>query len=296
MAPNTFGELFRVTTWGESHGPAIGCVIDGCPAGLLLSVDDLLPDLARRRPGTHPHTSARSEPDHPEILSGIFEGKTLGTPISILIRNLDVDSSKYAPSLLRPGHADTTYRAKYGHSDYRGGGRASARETAARVAAGAVAKKLLLPARIQTRLLLPEPEAIDAAIASGDTLGGLVECTVTHPPSHLGDPVFAKLEAQLAYALLSIPGTRGFEIGDGFASSHLRGTQDPHRGGTLGGISTGEPLLIRVPFKPASSHQKAVPAGSRHDPCIAIRGAVVIEAMVALVLADRLLMQRVARL
>ena len=320
MGSNSFGTLFRITTWGESHGKAIGVVIDGCPAGLPLSESDINQELALRKGGTSPYVTPRKEPDIAEIYSGVFEGVTTGAPISIVIFNKDVDSSKYEPikDLLRPGHANFTYLKKYGVFDYRGGGRASARETACRVAAGAVAKKLLHLSEIKFQTRLREmPEHVE-----GDSVGGVVEAIALNVPVGLGDPVYEKLEANLAKAMLSIPASKGFEIGCGFAAARMRGSEhndgfgldeegkveltSNHAGGTLGGISTGEPIVVRVAFKPTSSIQKpqqtvskdgvectlTLPEGSRHDPCVAIRAVPVVEAMMALVLADALLMHR----
>lgn len=356
MGSNSFGTIFRITTWGESHGPAIGVVIDGCPAGLELSEQDLIPDLQRRAPGSNPHTSARKEPDYPQILSGVFEGKTTGTPISILIPNQDAESQAYRSleNLLRPGHANFTYLAKYGIFDYRGGGRSSGRETACRVAAGSVAKKFLMQKQISiqayvkqigsikaTELELssaltnpvycPDSKASQKMIAElervrleGDSLGGVVEFLVLGLPPGLGDPIYEKLEANLAKALLTLPATKGFEIGSGFNGAAMQGswhndlyenqegeirTKTNSAGGILGGISTGMPLVGRVAFKPASSIAKPqttvtkeghaatleLPPGSRHDPCVAIRAVPVVEAMVALVLIDALLLNRCAR-
>lgn len=325
MGSNSFGTLFRITTWGESHGPAIGVVIDGCPAGLEISEEDIFHELKKRRPGTSPYTSPRQESDQPQILSGVFEGKTTGAPISISIANRDADSRPYhaMQDVLRPGHATYTYLQKYGHVDHRGGGRASARETAARVAAGAVAKKLLArhDISIEAALLDLDLEKLAQVQEEGDSLGGVIECVSTGVPAGLGDPIYDKLEAKLAYAMLSIPAARGVEFGAGFASANMRGsehndlfttdiegnvvTETNHAGGTLGGISTGMPLVFRVPFKPTSSIQKpqatlttektpttfTLPKGSRHDPCVAIRAAPVVEAMTALVLVDALLKQ-----
>lgn len=358
MASNFFGQIFRITTFGESHGKAIGVVIDGCPAGLSLAEADIDRDLALRQPGGSPYTSPRAETDRVEILSGLFEGKTTGAPIALLIWNRNADSSKYEPikDLLRPGHANFTYLEKYGIFDYRGGGRSSARETAARVAAGAVAKKLiahfgievcafvaeiggiaieepshtsLKTAVLQSPLFCPDAkaaaqmmQAIEEAKKEGDSLGGILQCVATGVPAGLGDPVYGKLEAQLASAMLSLPATKGFEIGSGFSAARMRGSehndafdadeqgqitpQTNLAGGTLGGISTGLPLTFRVAFKPTSSivkRQKTVdirgekrdfvlPEGSRHDPCVAIRAVPIVEAMTALVLADALLLNR----
>lgn len=360
MASNSFGTIFKITTWGESHGKAIGVVIDGCPAGLEIDVSEINAALASRAPGKSPYTTPRTEEDKAEILSGVFEGKTTGAPISILIANKDADSSKYEPikELLRPGHANYTYLEKYGIFDYRGGGRASARETAARVAAGAVAKKLLnyygisvvayikqigpieaaidgenIAARTYASpLFCPDPIAeremaalIDQAKTEGDSLGGLVEFMALSLPPGLGDPVYQKLEAVLAYAMMSLPATKGFEIGSGMRAAAMRGsehndlfvleegkvkTATNYAGGTLGGISTGMPLVGRVAFKPTSSIMKPqetlstskeqasfeLPAGSRHDPCVAIRAVPIVEAMAALVIADALLLNRCAKL
>lgn len=339
MASNSFGTLFKITTWGESHGKAIGVVIDGCPAGLELSEDEVNAALAMRAPGRSPFTSPRREPDRAEILSGLYEGKTTGAPISIIIPNRDVDSSKYEPikDLLRPGHANFTYLEKYGVFDFRGGGRASARETACRVAAGAVAKKLLQTYSIAVGAALKEvggisaddsaavTAALDAAIAEGDSLGGVIEFCIDPIPAGLGDPVYEKLEANLAYAMMGLPATKGFEIGEGFAAAAMKGsehndlfcrkndkitTETNHSGGTLGGISTGMPIVGRVAFKPASSIKRAqatvtitgatatlqLPEGSRHDPCVALRAVPIVEAMAALVVADALLLNRCARL
>ncbi len=365
MAANFFGQIFRITTFGESHGAAIGVVIDGCPAGLELTKEEIDQELKLRQPGNSRYTSPRSEKDEAQILSGIFEGKTTGAPIAIVIWNKDADSTKYEPikHLLRPGHANFTYLHKYGIFDYRGGGRSSARETAARVAAGAVAKKLLahfgivlcafaaeiggiaiaepnldsLPQlkadSLRNPLFCPDPKAaekmmeeIEKAKLEGDSLGGILQCAVAHLPVGLGDPVYGKLEANLAAAMLSLPATKGFEIGSGFSAARMKGsehndsfyldangqitTATNYAGGTLGGISTGRPLTFRVAFKPTSSIQKTqktidlqgeespfdLPEGSRHDPCVAIRAVPIVEAMTALVLADALLMNRCARL
>ncbi|MCC5832638.1 MAG: chorismate synthase [Chlamydiales bacterium] len=301
---NSFGQIFRITTWGESHGKAIGVVIDGCPAGLEISEEEINAELARRAPGKQKHTSQRKEPDHAEILSGFFEGKTTGTPISILIPNRDVDTSKYEPikDLVRPGHANAAYLKKYGIFDWRGGGRASARETACRVAAGAVAKKLLRSYGVHVEARLIERGEIE----EGDSAVGVVEGRVEGVPAGLGEPVYQKMEAVLAQAMLSLPASKGFEIGEGFAAARMRGSDHNLRptGGTLGGITDGEPLFFRVAFKPTSSIAKPqetttlsgeratfmLPEGSRHDPCVAIRAVPVVESMCALVLADALLM------
>ena len=362
MASNSFGNIFRITTWGESHGKAIGVVIDGCPAGIPLCEDDINIFLARRAPGKGPYTSPRTEKDLGAIYSGVFEGVTTGAPISIIIHNKDADSSKYEgiKDLLRPGHANFTYLEKYGVFDYRGGGRASARETACRVAAAAVAKKVIqcqgidvlahlcavgnisatpqqeypqeleaLRQRVdQSPLFVADPAAeqlMSAAIQDAkekqDSLGGVVEFIATGLPVGLGDPVYEKIEANLAKAMLSIPASKGFEIGRGFEAASLHGsehndtfiqenglttTKTNHAGGTLGGITTGQPLQGRVAFKPTSSIMQPqetvdctgksetflLPAGSRHDPCVAIRAVPVVEAMCCLVLVDALLMHQ----
>ncbi|MCB1106607.1 MAG: chorismate synthase [Chlamydiia bacterium] len=354
MASNYFGTLFRITTWGESHGKGIGVVIDGCPAGIPITEEEINEELGRRVGGKTPYTTPRSEKDRAEIFSGVFEGKTTGAPISIIIFNKDADSSKYEPikDLMRPGHANFTYLEKYGIFDYRGGGRSSARETACRVAAGAVAKKFLSLHNITTHayihsiggisintvdlsaipnspIFCPDPkagekmmEAILKAKEEKDSLGGIIECTTSKLPIGLGDPVYEKLEANLAKGMLTLPATKGFEIGEGFRASSLKGSEHNdtfttdkegniipatnHAGGTLGGISTGLPLTFRVAFKPTSSidkpqktvdtsgHAKTfqLPEGSRHDPCVTIRAVPIVEAMTALTLADALLLSR----
>ena len=360
MAGNTFGELFRVTTAGESHGPGYVCVIDGCPAGLELSADDLLPDLRRRRPGQSKLTTQRDEQDLPELLSGVFEGRTTGTSIAVLFRNADQRSGDYGDikDKYRPGHADYTFDAKYGFRDYRGGGRSSARETVCRVAAGAVAKKLLArdgirvlgyvtrvgdvtadipdPAAVTleqveaspTRCPVPEAAArmealIDAVRKDRDSVGGVCELAAVGVPPGLGEPVFDKLKADLAKALLSLPAVVGFEYGAGFALAGMRGsaandhfipagggitTATNRHGGMLGGISSGLPIVCRVAVKPTSSIPRPQPtvtrAGEptelvvkgRHDPCLLPRFVPMGEAMVALVLADHLLRHRASRL
>ena len=364
MASNFFGQIFRITTFGESHGAGIGVVIDGCPAGLFLTESDINEQLALRQPGKNVYTSPRKEGDIAEILSGLFEGKTTGAPIAIFIRNQDADSSQYESTkhLYRPGHANFTYLAKYGLFDHRGGGRSSARETAARVAAGAVAKKLLAHFHIEctafvfeiggiaihnpdlsdlqklrkktyaSPIFCPDEAAaekimakIDQVKEEKDSVGGILAC-VARVPIGLGDPVYCKLEAMLASAMLSLPATKGFEIGSGFAVARMKGsehndafdideqghvhTATNFAGGTLGGISTGSPLFFRVAFKPTSSIKKSqqtvslqgkkeifqLPETGRHDPCVAIRAVPIIEAMTALVLADALLMGRNAKL
>lgn len=364
MASNSFGNLFKITTWGESHGKAIGVVIDGCPAGLSVDEAVIQSALSMRVPGRSAYTSPRTETDKAEILSGVFEGKTTGAPISIIIPNHDADPSKYAPikDLMRPGHANYTYLEKYGIFDYRGSGRASARETACRVAAGAIAKLLLehhgikliayitqigtvqaapiehdnfeklLASTHQSPLFCPDAAAtaammalIDEAKNEGDSLGGCVEFVALSVPVGLGDPIYQKLEASLASAMMSLPATKGFEIGSGFQCVAMQGsahndafvkeagkvkTASNYAGGTLGGISNGMPIIGRVAFKPPSGIMKTqstlttsgqqatfnLPAGSRHDPCVAIRAVPVVEAMTALVLADALLMNRCVQL
>lgn len=330
MASNSFGTIFRITTWGESHGKAIGVVIDGCPSGLPITEEEINLALAKRAPGKNPLTSPRKEPDCAEILSGVFEGITTGAPISIIIYNCDADSSKYESTkhLLKPGHANFTYLEKYGIFDYRGGGRSSARETACRVAAGAIAKKFIESQGIKISAQLENSEKLEQLIElakqSGDSIGGVVQFTA-HLPSGLGDPVYEKLEANLSHAMMSMPASKGFEIGSGFGASSMLGsthndtfihendqvkTNTNHSGGTLGGISNGMPVYGRVAFKPTSSilqkqdtlnldKQSAtfqLPEGSRHDPCVAIRAVPVVEAMLALVIADSLLLNRCAKL
>lgn len=362
MASNSFGQIFKITTWGESHGKAIGVVIDGCPSGIELCDDDINRELALRAPGRTPLVSPRKEQDHAEIYSGIFKGITTGTPISIIIMNKDIDSSKYEPikHLLRPGHANFTYLAKYGIFDYRGGGRASARETACRVAAGAVAKKLLNCFGIKTlaylqsikdivstqpfitsdnfndvqnkiqdnELFCPDPIAaskmkrmIESLKTQGDSVGGIVSFYINAVPIGLGDPIYEKLEANLAKGMMSLPATKSFEIGRGVDATTINGsehndkfintdegisTETNNSGGILGGITNGSPIYGRVGFKPTSSIQKqsktvsisgqtetfALPTGSRHDPCVAIRAVPIVEAMCALVIADAILMNR----
>lgn len=358
MASNSFGQLFRITTWGESHGKAVGVVIDGCPAGVEICEQEINEALAKRAPGKSQFTSPRKENDSAEIYSGVFEGKTTGTPIAIVIVNQDADSSKYEPikNLLRPGHANYTYLEKYGCFDYRGGGRSSARETACRVAASVLAKKILQAHGVtvmsyiksigdvtadvqydddlsgktyQSPVHCPDQNAemvimerLDMARSEGDSLGGVVEFVALNLPVGLGDPIYEKIEANLAKAMLSIPASKGFEIGEGFAASTMFGsthndayspdkkTTSNHAGGTLGGITTGMPLVGRVAFKPTSSIKKPqqtvdvdgnaevfqLPEGSRHDPCVAIRAVAVVEAMTAIVLADALLLNRVVKL
>jgi chorismate synthase len=352
MSFNSFGHLFRFTSWGESHGPAIGCVVDGCPPGLMLSEADIQPWLDRRRPGSSRFTTQRREPDTVEILSGVFEGQTTGTPISLLIRNIDQRSNDYAEvaQRYRPGHADYAYDVKYGFRDPRGGGRASARETATRVAAGAVARAVLGPdVRIRGYLVelggdaidraafadceidrnpffCPDRHAavrweaaLDAARKAGSSLGAIVEVVATGVPAGWGAPVYWKLDGQLAAGMMSINAVKGVEIGDGFAAARLRGEENAdamrpgadgpvflanHAGGTAGGISTGQPVAVRLALKPTSSiltpvetisrsgEATEISTRGRHDPCVGIRAVPVAEAMMALVLADAKLMQR----
>ena len=351
MSLNTFGHLLRFTTWGESHGPAIGTVVDGCPPGLILSEADIQPFLDKRRPGQSKFTTQRQEPDEVRILSGVYEGQTTGTPISLMIENVDQRSKDYSDvaAKYRPGHADYAYDAKYGLRDPRGGGRSSARETASRVAAGAVARKIITGVTItaylveiggiaidRSRFDLAEidrnpfwcPDAVTAAIweehldaarKSGSSLGAIVECVATGVPAGWGSPLYHKLDAQLANAAMSINAVKAVEIGDGFAAARLRGEENAdrmrpghdgpeflsnHAGGIAGGISTGQPIVVRMALKPTSSiltpvetitkdgQAAEIVTKGRHDPCVGIRAAPVLEAMVALVLADAMLLQR----
>ncbi|AYJ86317.1 chorismate synthase [Sphingomonas paeninsulae] len=349
MSHNSFGHLFRFTTWGESHGPALGAVVDGCPPGLALSETDLQPFLDKRRPGTSRFTTQRQEPDQVKILSGVFEGRTTGTPISLMIENVDQRSKDYSEvaKAYRPGHADYAYDAKYGLRDYRGGGRSSARETAARVAAGGVARAVIPEVTIIAHVVeiggdraetfdAAQIDAnpffcadaaaaarwevlVDEARKSGSSLGAIVECIAIGVPAGWGAPLYAKLDADIASACMSINAVKGVEIGEGFDAARLRGEEnaDPmrpgtdgpeflanHAGGIAGGISTGQPVIVRVAFKPTSSILTPVETitregdatdimtKGRHDPCVGIRGAPVVEAMVALVLADHKLRHR----
>ena len=352
-----FGEVFRIATWGESHGGGVGVVIDGCPPRLALSEQDIQPDLDRRRPGQSDIVTPRKEEDACRILSGVFQGLTLGTPISIMVQNTDArpEAYKEMETMYRPSHADFTYQAKYGIRNWQGGGRASARETIGRVAAGAVAKKLL-------QSLFPEIEIVAYVVAihdieaevnpetvnlreieanvvrcpdtvaatkmierikqvrsDGDSVGGVLEGVIRGAPPGLGEPVFDKLEADLAKAMLSLPATKGFEIGSGFAGARLKGSEhnDPFRmketrvrtlsnfsGGVQGGISNGEPVVFRVAFKPTATIAKPqqtvtvsgenaqLAARGRHDPCVLPRAVPMVEAMAALVLCDHALRQR----
>lgn len=323
---NTFGKLLTLTTYGESHGPAIGGVLCGMPAGVTVDRPLLDSWMAARRPGQSALTTARREEDTVEILSGVLHGVTTGTPIGLLIRNTDQHSSDYGEleHTYRPGHADYTYQAKYGIRDWRGGGRASARETAVRVAAGAIAYGWLrtLGVTIEARRLSPTDEQIKAARADGDSIGGIVECVATGVPAGWGEPVFGKLQATLAAAMMSIPAAKGFEYGMGFAGADRRGSEvidswvpdpaDPrgmrtaanNSGGIQGGISNGEPIVMRVAFKPTATLLRDVEtcndrgeavtlhARGRHDPCVAVRAVPVVAAMAALTLADAALLSR----
>lgn len=302
MSWNSFGRVFRFSTWGESHGPAIGALVDGCPPGLSLSEEDIQPWLDRRRPGVSRNVSPRAEPDRVRILSGVYEGRTTGTPISLMIDNVDARPKDYEPLPARAGHADATYTAKYGLRDPRGGGRASARETAARVAAGAIARLVVPEVRIEARVAeiggsLDEAQwerMLDGARETGSSLGALIECVATGVPAGWGAPVYAKLDADLAAACMSINAVKGVEVGAGFAAARARGednADDAFAGGILGGIATGSPIVLRAAFKPTSSIRGLGVTG-RHDPCVGIRGAPVVEAMVALVLADHKLLHR----
>jgi chorismate synthase len=352
MSFNSFGQLFRVTTWGESHGPAIGCVIDGTPPGLALDVADIQPFLDKRRPGQSKFTTQRQEPDQVKILSGTYEGLTTGTPISLLIENVDQRSKDYSniAAQFRPGHADIAYELKYGIRDPRGGGRSSARETAMRVAAGAVARKIL-GEQVQIRggmvalganwidrarwdwaavennpFFCPDPVAaaawagiLEAVRKRGSSLGAVIEIAATGIKPGLGAPLYGKLDADIAAALMSINAVKGVEIGDGFAAASLQGEEDAdemrmengevrflanHAGGILGGISTSQPIIARFAVKPTSSiltpvrsvdrtgAEVEVVTKGRHDPCVGIRAVPVGEAMLACVLADHLLRHR----
>lgn len=325
MSINSFGHLLRLTTWGESHGPAIGCVLDGCPPGIELTEAQVQRFLDMRRPGTSKNVTPRQEPDTVRILSGVYEDRTSGTPIAMMIDNVDARSKDYPLGLAyRPGHADYAYDQKYGFRDPRGGGRSSARETAMRVAGGAVARLIIPEVAIEARVVEIGGESdaskweamLDAVRTEGDSLGAVVECVATGVPAGWGAPIYAKLSSDLASACMGINAVKGVEIGDGFAAARLKGSEnaDPmrtgvtfeanHSGGIAGGISTGQPIVVRVAFKPTSSIRKPVPsinaAGEevdavtkgRHDPCVGIRGAPVVEAMVALVLADHKLLHR----
>ncbi len=350
MSGNSFGKLFKLTTFGESHGPAIGVVVDGVKPSMPLCEADIQVELDRRRPGQSSITTQRKEADRVEILSGVFEGKTTGTPVALLIRNEDAKEKDYTKikDLFRPGHADFTYFMKYGLRDWRGGGRSSGRETAARVAAGAIAKKILAERKIKivaytfsvgdisakkidlsaiesNPVRCPDveqakrmEEKIQEVRKNGDSIGGVVEAVVKGCPPGLGDPVFDKLSARLAAAMMSIGTIKGVEIGEGFAASKMRGsehndvfyadgdkikTKTNHAGGILGGISTGEDIVLRVAVKPPSSivlpqetvtiakEKTVMQVTGRHDPCICPRVVPVVEAMIALVLVDSLMIQ-----
>jgi chorismate synthase len=299
MSLNRFGHLLTMTTWGESHGPAIGCVVDGCPPGLELDEAWIQQWLDQRRPGTSKQVSPRRETDQVRILSGVYEGRTTGTPISLMIDNVDARPDDYADLPPRLGHADAAYDAKYGHRDPRGGGRASARETAARVAAGAIARLVIPEVTVAARLAEVGGEADEArwetmlheARDGGDSLGGIVECVASGVAAGWGAPVYAKLDAELAGACIGINAVKGVEIGEGFGAARLKGSENREgmaASGIDGGISTGQPIIVRVAFKPTSS----IGGQGRHDPCVAVRGAPVVEAMVVLVLADHKLLHR----
>jgi chorismate synthase len=348
MAGNTFGHIFTLTSFGESHGPAIGCVVDGCPPGLSLSAEDIQKDLDRRKPGTSRHVTQRQESDTVEILSGVFEGKTTGTPIALLIRNEDARSKDYGNLIdtFRPGHADYTYWQKYGIRDHRGGGRASARETAVRVAAAAIAKKWLretygviirgylsqlgpheVPFKTwdavsgnpffaaNVEVVTKLESFMDELRKSGDSVGARITTVAEHVPVGWGAPVYAKLDADLAAAMMSINAVKAVEIGSGFASVTQRGSEHGdeltpdgfvtnHAGGILGGISTGQDIVVTIGIKPTSSirvsrrsidkqgNPVTVETNGRHDPCVGIRATPIAEAMVALVLMDHSLLHR----
>lgn len=357
MAGSTYGTIFKITTWGESHGKAIGVVVDGCPAGLTLSEEDIQQYLNRRKPGQNKYTTKRNESDSVEILSGVFEGKTTGTPISLLVRNEDQRSHDYGniASCYRPGHADYTFDSKYGFRDYRGGGRSSGRETIGRVAAGAIAAKLLKEMGIdiltytkaigpvevpkdsyryldicENALYMPNntyaKEAssyLDSCMENQDSAGGVIECVIRNMPVGIGETVFEKLDANLAKAIMSIGAVKGFEIGDGFQSAVSCGSinndafymeekqikkKTNHAGGILGGMSDGSDIVFRAAFKPTpsiSKPQQTVTAcgeeselsiHGRHDPIIAPRAVVVVEAMAALTVADMILLNMASRL
>ncbi|MGR9045886.1 MAG: chorismate synthase [Gammaproteobacteria bacterium] len=348
MSGNTIGKLFSVTSFGESHGPALGCIVDGCPPGMELSEADIQGDLDRRKPGTSRHTTQRREADAVKILSGVFEGKTTGTPIGLLIENTDQRSKDYSKiaETFRPGHADYTYQQKYGFRDYRGGGRSSARETAMRVAAGAIAKKYLKetegieirgylsqlgPIKIEKMewsaiesnpFFCPDPDKVpemeaymDALRKEGESIGARIEVVASHVPPGLGEPIFDRIDADLAHALMSINAVKGVEIGDGFACIDSKGTAfrdeltpdgflSNHAGGILGGITSGQNIVAGIALKPTSSLRLPgksinlqgepidVVTEGRHDPCVGIRATPIAEAMVAIVLMDHLLRHR----
>jgi chorismate synthase len=299
MSWNSFGHMLRVTTWGESHGPSIGAIVDGCPPGIVLDEAWIQQWLDKRRPGQSVQVSPRQEPDRVRILSGVYEGRTTGTPISLMIDNIDARPADYANLPPRIGHADAAYEAKYGLRDPRGGGRASARETAMRVAAGAIARLIIPDVTVTAQLAEVGGEGdrgrwdamLDEAREAGDSLGGIVECEAIGVPAGWGAPVYAKLDAELAAACMGINAVKGVEIGEGFAAAGRTGSKNvgfARDSGIDGGISTGQPISFRVAFKPTSS----IGGQGRHDPCVAIRGAPVVEAMVALVLADQKLLHR----
>ena len=348
MSGNTLGTLFTVTSFGESHGPAIGCVVDGCPPGLEISEADIQAELDRRKPGTSRHVTQRREPDTVEILSGVFEGKTTGTPIGLLIRNQDQRSKDYGniAETFRPGHADYAYTQKYGFRDYRGGGRSSARETAVRVAAGAIARKWLqerygvtirgwmsqlgpiaIPFESADEIgnnpffapnagIVPQLEAyMDELRKSGDSVGAQITVSANGVPPGWGEPVYDRLDAEIAYAMMNINAVKGVEIGAGFASVAQKGTEhgdemtpqgflSNNAGGILGGISTGQDIVVNMAIKPTSSirlerrtidlagNPATVETHGRHDPCVGIRATPIAEAMMALVLMDQALRHR----
>ncbi len=329
MSSNAFGTLFRYTTWGESHGPAIGCVVDGVPPLLELDEAHIQKYLDLRKPGQQRNVSQRQEEDKVKILSGVFEGKTTGTPISLMIENTDQRSKDYSEikDKYRPGHADFTYDAKYGIRDYRGGGRSSARETASRVAAGAVARLVIPAVTIEGRVVQIGPETdpakwesfLDATRKKGSSAGAIVEVIAKGVPAGLGAPVANKLDADIAQAMMGINAVKGVEIGAGFGAALLAGEENADRirmkdgkphflsnnaGGILGGISTGQDIVVRLAFKPTSSilqpvetidkhgHETEIVTKGRHDPCVGLRGVPVAEAMLAIVLADHYLMNK----
>ncbi|HXH00167.1 MAG TPA: chorismate synthase [Sphingomicrobium sp.] len=300
MSINSFGHLLRLTTWGESHGVAIGAVVDGCPPLLELDEAWVQRFLDLRRPGTSKNVSPRQEPDRVRILSGLFEGRTTGTPIALMIDNVDARSGDYpAQAPHRPGHADFAYDQKYGFRDPRGGGRASARETAMRVAGGAIARLVIPEVEIAARVVEIGGEVdstrwdalLDDARGARDSLGAVVECVASGVPAGWGAPIYAKLDADLAAACMGINAVKGVEIGEGFGAARLSGSANlaaMKASGIDGGISTGHPIVVRAAFKPTSS----IGGKGRHDPCVGIRGAPVVEAMMALVLADHKLLHR----
>jgi len=348
MAGNSFGQVFKITSFGESHGKAIGVVVDGCPAGLKIDEEDIQSELDKRRPGQSNMTTKRDEKDKIEILSGVFEGKTLGSPIAMIVWNKNHFTEDYEAikDIYRPGHADFSYDAKYGFRDWRGGGRSSARETLARVAAGAIAKKLLKQVakvkivgyvlsvgKVQgtkivesfiekNPLRCADPGSLEAmmlevetARKALDSVGGVIEIRVKNVPAGLGEPVFHKLSADLAAAIMSIPAVKGFEIGDGFGAANRLGSENNdqfgktnHAGGILGGISTGSDIVLRFALKPPSSIAKEqdtidnkgrarkISVTGRHDPCVCPRAVPIAESMVALVLADHYLLNLTSKI